>query len=854
MLSKTLIFFLRSLAILLAATFCFPGKAVAQSEFPQLISLPIERFVPNGFIVYGKAPTQEAAGIAAHVQYRQTIDPLPDLEVFFEFGGTLELLTTASLSKHDIAISEIMWGSDDNYPTDSGDHTYTQWIELYNSDPNAYVTPELFLLFTPLRSYSERDIVGLPNGQRAFVLDAVSNLHLGRWDLPGRSGRRPFSEVISAYRNIIYADSTNRHLRRSIVPFGSYQESWEETPERGRRNIRISSIEDSDEPIKLPYVATPGTRHASDVFLHPLTTTPVRSDQIVINEVRNDISSDNFDWIELKNVGYSPVQLDNWELSIVTGVRTDIDLVDLPEYEMAPDDILLLQNAHPESTPLADGINIANLQTPAKGATHRYFVVPSLNLPNTRKFLLLLRSETDKNGQDAAIEDYAGDGFFTDAPNTEFWPRQGQQRPKNVANFGDAASFGSPDSAWARIHYDEDNGHHKDAWRIVGNQGGIGYAPRADRRISPGTPGYENNTLKTHIVGEDFSTSYDDGEITISEIMADAGPRRNKAQWIELYNSSHTQAVNLEGWGLEIRNLEDDIVPYVNGNFIFNAAIILPNQTLLLVSKRAPHNVVENHVYDLQQWHRRELKLSNRWSSLLNPDGFYIKLTDKRETHRRADEFLVDEAGNLSLEDRRWEKWWDLPPNDPAARLSLVRLYGERFMPNLERDGPNFATDGTIQEAWQQTDSAYVPTTYYGNRDDKGTPGYRLGGPLPVQLTNFRAELTATGGVFISWTTESELDNAGFNILRGQTKEGAFGQVNPTLIPGAGTTAERNTYTWTDATAKPNVAYYYRIEDVSFAGDRQRLATIRMKGYMSASGKLTTMWGDLKALTPVRNQ
>ena len=117
--------------------------------------------------------------------------------------------------------------------------------------------------------------------------------------------------------------------------------------------------------------------------------------------------------------------------------------------------------------------------------------------------------------------------------------------------------------------------------------------------------------------------------------------------------------------------------------------------------------------------------------------------------------------------------------------------------------------------------------------------------PLPVTLSHFRAEHT-DAGVVLNWTTESEVDNAGFYILRSETKIGEFKVVNPQLIQGAGTTSEQHDYTWKDATAKPNVAYYYQIEDISHAGVRKKLATVRMKGLVSASGKLTTRWADLK--------
>ena len=69
------------------------------------------------------------------------------------------------------------------------------------------------------------------------------------------------------------------------------------------------------------------------------------------------------------------------------------------------------------------------------------------------------------------------------------------------------------------------------------------------------------------------------------------------------------------------------------------------------------------------------------------------------------------------------------------------------------------------------------------------------------------------------------------------------------MIQGIGTTGERNEYTWTDTTAKPNTVYYYQIEDVSHAGERNRLATVRLRGFVSARGKFTTRWADLKFRT-----
>ena len=91
--------------------------------------------------------------------------------------------------------------------------------------------------------------------------------------------------------------------------------------------------------------------------------------------------------------------------------------------------------------------------------------------------------------------------------------------------------------------------------------GGTGYDRDIDTAAAPGTPGYAN--INVNVISDDRDTSVatDDyafgGTVTISEIMYDAGPRWNLVQWIELYNSSMTEAIDIGGWELEIRNKEE---------------------------------------------------------------------------------------------------------------------------------------------------------------------------------------------------------------------------------------------------------------------------------------------------------
>ena len=935
MLPSKFAFLFLTLIILLAMTLYFPRTTAAQSLEPRLIPLsgPPEKEIPqtfpaHKFVIYGRAgaaitdgsedqtapvprpkspPLEDArrdAGIAAHVTYRPipyardaeriefgNLKRMPHLETFFEFGGTVELLTTdTTLAKYDIIMSEIMWGVDKGLRdkpgtikvqdvNDDGTLKYNltdpnnpkpveidlsvpllvsqevQWIEFYNTTDRE-ITADLYLLFTPFVSHIERETVHF-DGTDYKVLDALSTLFGGRWELPGKSGRRSTTAFVSAYRNIDYDTVEHPALDRDAqltgIPFGSYEDSWEKTPDEGRRNTVLTILDYKNQLTPLPYIATPGTRHVPEVYIKSLRPTDVESDKVVINEVRNDTSRANIDWIELKNTSSRAVDLEEWELSIVIDVGEDEDLVDLPPYELGRDEILLILNQHPHFTDLAEGVNIEEPEEHRRltGATHKYFVFEALDLPANKKFVLLLRSESNQNGRDEAIEDYAGNGFFSDG-FTQFWPRVAQRRPTNVADFGNN-TFASRDQAWARLRYEEDDGHHKDAWEVVEAQGGLGYAPGADLEYAPGTPGYENTALKTQLENEISpkpDAEYDDGEISISEIMYDPGPNRNQVQWIELYNSSLTQAINLKGWELEIRSLDDEERTYVDGSFEFEDAIILPNQTLLLVSENAATDLPNNRVYSLYRKHRRELGLTYWPHLLMSPTAFYLKLTDKADPERDGDDIVVDEVGNLKMEDGTRSKAWDLPKISPDRRRSIVRLYGGLFKPN---DGgldgkPSPPDKGMSAEGWRRFSVKGLSPSFYGFRDDLASPGCRLGGPLPVALSSFRPVRMQTGEVLIKWRTESELDNAGFNILRSETRESTFTVINVKgIIPGQGTSSEMHTYAYTDTTAKPNVIYYYRIEDVSFNGARQTLATVRLKGDVSAANKLTTTWSTLKS-------
>lgn len=90
-----------------------------------------------------------------------------------------------------------------------------------------------------------------------------------------------------------------------------------------------------------------------------------------------------------------------------------------------------------------------------------------------------------------------------------------------------------------------------------------------------------------------------------------------------------------------------------------------------------------------------------------------------------------------------------------------------------------------------------------------------------VTLESFTAEWQGNQ-VVLNWTTASELDNLGFNVLRGPASEGPFTPVSPAspLIPAncpGQVICSNPDYTYTDATVNPGQAYWYQLQSISLS-------------------------------------
>ncbi len=86
-----------------------------------------------------------------------------------------------------------------------------------------------------------------------------------------------------------------------------------------------------------------------------------------------------------------------------------------------------------------------------------------------------------------------------------------------------------------------------------------------------------------------------------------------------------------------------------------------------------------------------------------------------------------------------------------------------------------------------------------------------------VYLSSFTAD-GYPEGVLLEWTTESEVDNEGFNLWRSETEDGEYVQINDTMIPAEGDGTTPHTYTYLDEDVETGAGYYYKLEDIDTHG------------------------------------
>ena len=90
-----------------------------------------------------------------------------------------------------------------------------------------------------------------------------------------------------------------------------------------------------------------------------------------------------------------------------------------------------------------------------------------------------------------------------------------------------------------------------------------------------------------------------------------------------------------------------------------------------------------------------------------------------------------------------------------------------------------------------------------------------------IGLSDFRAS-ARNNAARLTWATEAEIDNAGFNIYRADSEDGEYVQINDSLIPSAGSPTEGASYEFVDTGAANRTTYFYMLEDIDLNGATNR--------------------------------
>ena len=77
--------------------------------------------------------------------------------------------------------------------------------------------------------------------------------------------------------------------------------------------------------------------------------------------------------------------------------------------------------------------------------------------------------------------------------------------------------------------------------------------------------------------------------------------------------------------------------------------------------------------------------------------------------------------------------------------------------------------------------------------------------------------------IIVRWSTESEVNTAGFNVYRSGSEEGPWAKLNTKLIPGSPDPLRGGSYVFTDTNVIADQTYWYELEEVELGGQATRL-------------------------------
>ena len=181
--------------------------------------------------------------------------------------------------------------------------------------------------------------------------------------------------------------------------------------------------------------------------------------------------------------------------------------------------------------------------------------------------------------------------------------------------------------------------------------------------------------------------------------------------------------------------------------------------------------------------------------------------------------WLVDGTGGTPTNPQVTLTWNSNDKVSNLTALDVAQWTGTQWI-SAGGDGVGDANSGTIQS------DALTSTGNYFTFGDDAANGQD--NSLPVELASFTANADY-GKVVLTWTTQSELNNQGFNIYRRMSNvpEG-WQKINSEMIAGQGNASYESNYSFTDKQVAAGRTYEYMLESVSFSGLKVQEKTIQV--------------------------
>jgi len=188
--------------------------------------------------------------------------------------------------------------------------------------------------------------------------------------------------------------------------------------------------------------------------------------------------------------------------------------------------------------------------------------------------------------------------------------------------------------------------------------------------------------------------------------------------------------------------------------------------------------------------------------------------------------------------------FWDPPFHVYQASYDFTNSTGEaRVKCSFEKTFPQ-NTRKTIGESYQKIARLTIDYDLGGSVGSiSWTPGYSVTDEsgaditgilepippeltdisLPVELSSFNAA-AENDKVILTWTTQSEINNQGFEVYRSTREDGAYALIasyeNNEALQGAGNSNTERSYRYEDRLIASGETYWYQIADVDYSGVR----------------------------------